>query len=149
MQVYRQGEWVDAVESDLQDGEKIRILYGGVLSAHYVESIYKTPEEPEQIISVTVTLDKSSCLIGDTVAYTVTFSEPITINDVVPISVIDRNGVHVSNIGCNVNNGVATGTFNTNKAGDYTVTNEAINFHKNLIAANLVLTEQPWLRVYK
>jgi hypothetical protein len=105
--------------------------------------------EPEDKITITVDLSAEQAALGEAVSYTVTFSEPITIPTIVPISVSDRNGKHITNIGCAVANGTATGSFTMPHAGDFTVTNEAINYHRKLITQKLELVEQPWLRVYQ
>lgn len=115
----------------------------GVKKEYYEQADTKEP------ILVTVVLSKNQCLLGESVDYTITFDQPITVPYIVPISVSDRNNKHITNIGCTVQNGVATGSFIMGSAGDFTVTNEAINFHNTVIEAPLQLTEQPWLRVYQ
>jgi len=107
------------------------------------------PKLTGQTIKVVVLLSHQQCEIGTVVSYTITFSEPITIVSVVPISISDRNGDHVTNIGCTIVDGEASGTFMMDRAGDFTVTNEDINFHKSTITTELELTNQPWLRVYQ
>lgn len=105
--------------------------------------------EAVEPIIVNVDLSESQCKLGTSVDYTITFSQPITVPFVVPISVSDRNGNHITNIGCNVVDGVAIGSFTMAVAGDFTVTDEAINYHHTVITAPLELAEQPWLRVYQ
>lgn len=107
---------------------------------------HSTPVDP---IMVAVSLSEAQCSLGTEVGYTITFSQPITVPFVVPISVSDRNGNHITNIGCNVVDGVANGSFTMAVAGDFTVTDEAINYHHTVITAPLKLAEQPWLRVYQ
>lgn len=118
------------------------------------DPIWQEQRHTEQAIEVgpiivTVDLSEAQCKLGAAVNYTITFSQPITVPLVVPISVSDRNGKHITNIGCDVTNGLAEGSFIMAVAGDFTVTDEAINFHHTVIAAPLKLTEQPWLRVYQ
>jgi len=100
-------------------------------------------------ILVTVELSESQCKLGAEVHYTITFDQPITVPFIVPISVSDRNGNHITNIGCTVTDGVATGSFTMAVAGDFTVTDEAINYHHTVITAPLKLAKKPWLRVYQ
>ena len=109
---------------------------------------FSEPVKPEPI-TLTVTLDKYQCKIGGTVNYTIDFSENITIPDVVPISVTDRQGKHITNIGCKITDGKATGSFSMSVAGDFTVTNESINFHKISIDTELKIANEFWLRVYQ
>lgn len=104
---------------------------------------------PTSTIGVTVVLSKTQCKLGESVAYAISFDQPITVPFVVPISIIDRNGDHVTNIGCTVTDGSASGSLIMPRAGDFTVTDEAINFHHETIKTPLKLTKQPWLRVYQ
>lgn len=121
-----------------------------------------TPPVKTSPILVNVTLDKNSAKLVNgvvTVNYTIEFSEPIVspVNVDVPISVTDRNGLHVDNIGLSVTANTPTteftGSFSIEKRGDFTVTDEAINFHEstnmNIIARKLKLVKQPWLRIYQ
>ncbi len=105
--------------------------------------------EKVKVIDVTVTLSDDSCLIGTPIEYLIEFSESVTVPGIVPISITDRNGNHVTNIGCSIKSGKANGSFTMDKAGDFTVTDKAINYHKTAIIADLKLTSQPWLRVYQ
>ena len=107
--------------------------------------------EPEELPPILITVDLStySCKIGEAIGYTITFSEAVTVPFIVPISVTDRNGNHVTNIGCTVTDGVATGEFTLEEAGDFTVTDEAINYHHTVITAPLKMTSEFWLRVYQ
>lgn len=109
----------------------------------------ENPNKKPEPIMVTVDLSEEQCKLGTSIDYTITFSQPITVPFVVPISVSDRNGNHITNIGCTVTNGIATGSFTMAVAGDFTVTDEAINYHHTVLAAPLKLVEQPWLRVYQ
>lgn len=142
--IYVNGEWVEGEPT--QDGQKYRVYLNETPESGYSELTYKVDAlEP---IMVTVSLDKSQCEIGTAVNYDISFSEPITVPFIVPISVSDRNGNHIRNIGCSVTDGVATGSFTMNESGDFTVTDEAINYHHTVIERPLKLVEQPWLRVY-
>ncbi len=146
MQKLVNGEWVDCTQEDLIDGDTYRISVGG---GGWEQKTYQTPPEEVTPIMVTVTLSETRCLLGTEIMYNITFSEAITVPFIVPISVSDRNGNHITNIGCTVTDGAATGSFTMDKAGDFTVTNEAINYHHTVIERPLELTEQPWLRVYQ
>lgn len=117
-------------------------------NTHKIETSGSAPT-PKPILGVSVTLSKYSCPVGTEVSYTVEFDQPITVPDIVPISITDRNGNHITNIGCTVTNGLSEGAFTMQSAGDFTVTNESINFHDTLIEARLMLKKQPWLRVYQ
>ena len=110
-------------------------------------NIKAVPTNPA--ITLTVTLDKYQCSVGDTVNYTIDFSESITAPSIVPISVTDRQGKHITNIGCTITDGKATGSFSMPVAGDFTVTNESINFHKISIGTELEIANDFWLRVYQ
>lgn len=138
--------WVDCTQEDLIVGDTYRISLNGL--GWQIRKYTAEAEAPDPIM-VTVSLDKTNCAVGDTVNYDITFSESITVPYIVPISVSDRNGNHVTNIGCTVTDGSATGLFAIERAGDFTVTDEAINFHHTVIEAPLKLTNQPWLRVYQ
>ena len=118
--------------------------------------------EVKEPILVTVFLDRNSAKLvagGVLINYTITFGEPIEslIDMDIPISITDRNGDHVDNIGlsiiANTPKEEFKGSFVIDKRGDFTVTDEAINFHEstgmNLIPKPLKLTNQPWLRVYQ
>jgi hypothetical protein len=142
IEVFEGDSWIKREPSQ---GEKYRVIVNGQIElvSFWNESLKESP------IMVTVSLSKERCTVGELVDYTIDFSEPITVQDVVPISVSDRNGNHVTNIGCTVIDGSASGSFIMEKAGDFTVTNEAINYHRKQINAVLELTEQPWLRVYQ
>ncbi|MCP4060773.1 MAG: hypothetical protein GY820_35105 [Gammaproteobacteria bacterium] len=123
-------------------------IHNEVLSEGVVVGYTLKPAKP-QCIDITVTLSDDSCLIGAPIEYLIEFSENVTVPGIVPISITDRNGNHVTNIGCSIKDGKASGTFTMGKAGDFTVTDEAINYHKAAIIADLRLTSQPWLRVYQ
>ena len=116
-----------------------------------VKKQYSKPvaEESIQAIILDVTLDKYQCLVGDNVNYTIDFSESITVASIVPISVTDRQGRHITNIGCTITDGKAKGSFSMPVAGDFTVTNESINFHKISIGTELKIANDFWLRVYQ
>ena len=103
----------------------------------------------KDFIGIQFNLSKTQCGVGESVDFEVQFSRPITVPQVVPISVSDRNGNHVTNIGISIVDGRAVGRFTPPHAGDFTVTNEAINYHRVLIDAELQLISQPWLRVYQ
>ena len=145
MQKLINGNWEETTQEELVGGDVYRIPVG---QGGWEQKIYITPVE-ETIITLTVALSETQCTLGTPINYTVTFSENITVPFVVPISVSDRNGNHITNIGCTVTDGVATGTFTMDRAGDFTITNEAINYHHTVIEATLELDEQPWLRVYQ
>lgn len=155
MQKLVNGNWIETTQEELVDGDTYRKPVGGqiidgVLTGNgWEQKTYQTTPEEIAPIMLTVVLSKNQCLLGESIDYTINFSEPITVLFIVPISVTDRNGNHITNIGCTVTDGVATGSFTTAKAGDFTVTNEAINYHHTVIEAKLELTEQPWLRVYQ
>jgi hypothetical protein len=122
---------------------------------------FSAPLDGEPIFVYVSLSETSAKLIDDTVSvgYTIKFSEdiesPVDIN--VPISITDRNGDHVDNVGLYIPANTPTsefaGEFATNKRGDFTVTNDAINFHEstgmNIINRKLILATQPWLRVYQ
>ena len=144
MQKLINDSWTDVNEEDLVSGDIYRTPSGN----GWIEQPYSVVEEVKPI-TVTVALSETQCALGTLVNYNITFSEAITVPFIVPISVSDRNGSHITNIGCTVTSGVATGSFTMDRAGDFTVTNEAINYHHTVIEAPLELTEQPWLRVYQ
>lgn len=139
-------------------------LYSGKLNLEtgdkkYSDYIKTNNDEP---LSVTVTLDKTSAKLvnGEAIVnYTIEFDEPIEspIAITVPISITDRNNMHVDNIGLDIEANLPTkifsGSFAIEKRGDFTVTDEAINFHEstgmNIINRPLKLIKQPWLRVYQ
>lgn len=151
MQKLIDSEWVDCTEPELNEGDVYRVPVGGDISKGtngWHQRTFVTEKQEESIL-LTVSLSEVSCLIGSAVDYEITFSESISVPYIVPISVSDRNGNHVTNIGCSVKDGKATGSFKLDSAGDFTVTNEAINFHNSLITKKLKLTSQPWLRVYQ
>ena len=112
----------------------------------YNEPVIIAPVEP---ITLTVTLDKYQCKIGEEVNYTIEFSKPLTVDYIVPISVTDRQGNHITNIGCTIKDGKASGSFSMSVAGDFTVTNESINFHEIAIDTELKIANEFWLRVYQ
>jgi len=128
-------------------GDWIRVTNGK--SRREYEYQEPTPAVEEDAIILTVTLGKDIAQVGEPVNYTIEFSEPITVPGIVPISVSDRNGMHVTNIGTEIRAGVASGTFIMDRAGDFTVTEEAINFHKGRIPRKLKLGNLVWLRVYQ
>ena len=117
--------------------------YAGHTSIYTIEAVLPKP------ITLTVTLDKYQCKIGEEVNYTIEFSKPLTVADIVPISVTDRQGNHITNIGCTIKDGKASGSFSMLVAGDFTVTNESINFHKISIDSQLEIANEFWLRVYQ
>lgn len=125
------------------NGEKAK---GGDYAGHTEVYTEKAEEAP---IEVDLTLSTEQCAVGETVTYDITFSENITVPVKVPISVFDRNGQHVTNIGCDVTDGKSSGSFVMQSAGDFTVTDEAINYHRKVIDKELKLKVQPWLRVYQ
>ncbi len=129
------GEWVAYIGAD---GGRIETYFNRELSPSREPTAY-----------ITVTLSDTSCLVGTPIEYLIEFSEDITVPGIVPISITDRDGNHVTNIGCSIENGKASGSFTMGKAGDFTVTDKAINYHKTAIIADLKLISQPWLRVYQ
>ena len=143
MQKLTNGLWVECNEEDLLVGDTYRINVGGGWEQK------KYPKQDLDPIIVTVTLSKYKCLLGDSVEYSINFSEPLTVDQIVPISVTDRNGDHVTNIGCSVNNGVSSGSFTMTETGDFTVTNESINYHSSSIPVKLKIDKEFWLRVYQ
>lgn len=155
MQKLVNGNWVETTQEELVNGDVYRIPIGGkvindVLTGNgWEQKTYQTPSAEPDPIMVTVALSETQCALGEPITYTITFSEAITVPFIVPISVSDRNGNHITNIGCTVTDGAASGSFTMAQAGDFTVTNEAINYHHNAITESLKLVEQPWLRVYQ
>ena len=155
MQKLKNGKWEEVEEKDLLDGDTYRKPVGGkmvdgvLVGNGWEQKVYLAPEPEIAEITLTVILSAYQCKLGDPIDYDITFSEDITVPFIVPISVSDRNGNHVTNIGCTVTNGKSVGTFIMPSTGDFTVTNEAINYHHTVIEAPLKLTSQPWLRVYQ
>lgn len=155
MQKLINDNWVDCSESELVNNDIYRVAVGGKLvngklvNNGWEQKQHYTPEPAIEPVEITVELSAYQCKLGATIDYTITFSQSITVDGVVPISISDRNGNHVMNIGCIVNKGKSSGSFTMSNTGDFTVTNKAINFHKKSIMSELVLTEQPWLRVYQ
>ena len=131
------GEW-----SRVTDSENTKFV-------KYCQHVDRTPKKTVEPITLTVTLDKYQCKIGEEVNYTIEFSKPLSVDDIVPISVTDRQGKHITNIGCTITDGKASGLFSMPVAGDFTVTNESINFHKISIDSQLEIANEFWLRVYQ
>lgn len=122
MQKLVNGEWVDVNESDLVNGDIYRISIGG----GWQQQVY---QEPEPVINITMTGDKAVMTLGDTLNFTVSFDDK-TFTDHVTISVTDRDGLQVDNIGIEMVNGeCSNGTYTPVKSLDYFVTNEGINFY--------------------
>ena len=84
--------------------------------------------------------------LGSTFDFTCTFSDE-TINGNIPVSVVNRDGIHVENLLVTVVDGSGVGSFTPPQPIDYFVTDEAINFHKEVIPNELKLTSEFYIRV--
>ena len=150
MKILHNKTWINEEKPNV--GEEYLVASGGELvdgklvghGGH--TAVYRSDVTP---ITLTVTLDKYQCKIGEEVNYTIEFSKPLTVDYIVPISVTDRQGNHITNIGCTIKDGKASGSFSMLVAGDFTVTNESINFHKIAIDTELKIANEFWLRVYQ
>lgn len=142
MQKLVNGEWVDCTEEELVVGDIYRIPVG---DGGWQQSIYS---EPEEFITLTIEGDKAYNVmqLGQTLSFTATFSD-LTINASIPVSIVDRSGIQVSNAFVVIKDGIGTGTFTPDVAIDYFVTEEAINFHSDALGKKLVLAEPFYIRV--
>ncbi len=137
-------------------GERYEVAHGGKLvggtligyGSHTANYLLHT-EKPDDV-TLTIKGDKESNVmhLGETLNFTATFSDS-TINASVPVSIVNREGVHVINAFVVIKDGVGTGTFSPDVAVDYYVTEEAINFHSSALGVKLVLTEPFYIRVVK
>ena len=108
---------------------------------------YEPAIEPTPI-TLTIEGDKAYNVmqLGETLNFTATFSD-LTINASIPVSIVNREGIHVANAFVTIKDGIGTGTFTPDNAIDYFVTEEAINFHSAALGVPLVLTEPFYVRV--
>ncbi|MCP4395677.1 MAG: hypothetical protein GY804_15625 [Alphaproteobacteria bacterium] len=110
------------------------------------------PEQPviQEPTTLTIKADKENNVmqLGETLNFTATFSD-LTINASIPVSIVNREGVHVINAFVVIKDGIGTGTFTPDTAIDYYVTDEAINFHSASLGVKLALTEPFYIRVVK
>lgn len=105
--------------------------------------------EPSTYIDLEVAVDKSQYKIGEIITFTGEFSDDSLNIPIVPITILDRNGQHVDNIGVEVKDGLINGAVKFNKPGDYYITNKGINYHKNLLPIELRLKKEVSFRVYR
>ncbi len=138
------GKWVSTIESELVEGDIYKIPVGG---GGWQQQVYT---EPEKVVSLTIKGDKANSVmqLGETLNFTATFSD-LTINASIPVSIVNREGVHVINAFVVIKDGIGTGTFTPDVAIDYYVTDEAINFHSASLGVKLALTEPFYIRVVK
>lgn len=123
MERLENGLWVPVDQSNLIAGDIYRIPVG---NGGWQQQAY---QNPTPVINVTMTGDKTVMTIGDTLNFTVSFDDK-TFNGHVTISVTNRIGYQVDNIGIEMLNGeCSTGIYTPVKSLDYFVTNNGINFH--------------------
>ena len=135
------GNWIDG--SPTEEGQEYRVQIPVGEGFGYE---YRKHSTISSTLEITVVFDSELCTIEHVVLYTITLGEPLNI-DVFPLSIMDRNGNHVTNLACKVTDGQGSGTVAFDSAGDYTVTNNGLNYHHNVLTQDLVLTTQPWIRV--
>jgi len=99
-------------------------------------------------VTLTIEGDKSYNVmqLGETLNFTGTFSD-LTINATIPVSIVNREGIHVANVSITIEDGIGTGTFTPDKALDYYVTEKAINFHTEALNVTLILEDEFLIRV--
>ena len=150
-------EWVDCTEEDLVSGDTYRVPVGESTKTIIGED--GEPEEvtingwqeqeynPVTVISISITGDKPGNVmnLGDTLGFTAAFSD-LSINATTPVSIVNREGIHILNTSMVIVNGIGTGSFTPDKALDYFITNEAINFHDSF-GAPLSLENEFYIRV--
>ncbi len=99
-------------------------------------------------VTLTIEGDKANNVmqLGETLSFTATFSD-LTINAAIPVSIVNREDIHVANAFVTIVDGIGTGTFTPDRAVDYFVTEEAINFHTKALNTHLTLIEPFYIRV--
>ncbi len=151
MKVSLNNEWVNnevPAEGEtylVTDGSKAK---GGSYAGH--TTVYAEPVAPLDEVTLTIEGDKAYNVmqLGETLNFTATFSD-LTINASIPVSIVNREGVHAINAFVVIKDGIGTGTFTPDVAIDYYVTDEAINFHSASLGVKLALTEPFYIRVVK
>jgi len=106
-------------------------------------------DRPPPYIELTVSVDKSQYKVGELITFTGEFNDKSLSIPIIPISVLNRDGQHVDNIGVQVNKGVISGSAKFDKTGDFYINNKGINFHKNVIPIELKLLREIMFRVYR
>jgi hypothetical protein len=90
------------------------------------------------IVEVEFSLSTSLAAVGQEITYIVRTDPTINKPDaIIPLSITDRNGQHVGNIGLVFENGIAQGAVSFSKTGDYYITEEAINFHADMLGTTI------------
>lgn len=109
-----------------------------------------TIEDSDEIfhIALTISVDKNVAAVGEAVSYTGTFTPAFDI-PIVPLSLLNRDGLHVKNAGISVVNGQASGTFTFDRSGDYIINSVGINHWKDIFKINIDLAEDVVIRVYE
>jgi len=139
MQKLISGVWIECTEEDLVAGDIYRIPVG---DGGWQQQVYS---EPEPIIDITMTADKTVMSLGETLNFTLSFSDK-TFTGHVTISVTDRQNTQLDNIGVEVVLGECNnGTYTPVKSLDYFVTNVGINFYNT--GVKYVMDEEFNIRV--
>lgn len=131
------GEWVVGVPTE--DGQKYR-LYANENSGYSALTYFN-----KNIVEITIPKSGQVLTVGTQLNFTGSFSDK-TINGSMPVSIVNREGVHVANTLINVVDGEGTGSFTPDKPLDYFITNKGINFHELPFADEVVLTEEFYVR---
>lgn len=127
------GEWVVGEPTD--DGQQYR-LYLSESSGYSTLTHFN-----KNIVEITIPNSGEVLTVGETLNFTGSFSDK-TITGDMPVTIVNREGVQVSNVLISVVNGEGTGAFTPEKPLDYFITNEGINFHPLPFADEAVLTEE-------
>jgi len=121
----------------------------GFIYGNYLGSKSSIQNAPLDYIDLEVAVDKHQYAIGEIITFTGEFSDKSLNISIVPITILDRNGRHVDNIGVEVKEGLISGAVKFNKPGDYYISHEGINYHKNIIPIELRLKKEVSFRVYR
>ena len=145
MQKLINGVFTDCTQEDLNDNDIYRISVGG---DGWQEQAYFTPIATAEPVTLNIKSDKENnvMFLGETLNFTATFSD-ITINASVPVSIVNRDGAHVSNAIVIIKDGIGTGTFTPSVAIDYFVTEKGINFHTESLPNYITLNNPFFIRV--
>ena len=143
-QILVEDSWVDGEPT--YNGQKYRVKIKVGDKYGYEYKIHAIDSGGLPVIYIDIPNSGSVINLGSTFDFTCTFSDK-AINGNIPVSVVNRDGIHVENLLITVVDGDGVGSFTPPQPIDYFVTDEAINFHKEVIPNELKLTNEFHIRV--
>jgi hypothetical protein len=115
--------------------------YSGTKSVQLESGLHKYADyvlDYPPVVEIEISLSTSLAVVGQEITYIIrtdpAINRPAT---TIALSISDRNGQHVGNIGIVFIEGIAQGVVSFSKTGDYYITEEAINFHASTLGTTI------------